>query len=275
MYPLNSDRIKSVSPLSNDQIKDIAPSAFATAPKDDVSSRYTFVPTIDVIDVMRSQDWLPVQAQEMRANNTLNVGFQKHLIKFQNTNLEFNGEALQAVLINSHNRSCAYQFHVGVFRFACLNGMIVGDTFKRISVKHVGLSEDDIIGASKQIIVLAPGISNSINEMKEIELTPDQQGVFAKYSIKALYPDLDVYPLRPEQVLYSRRRLDDGPQLWKVFNRVQENVTKGGIKGQFPGKRDKRRTREIKSIDRNVKVNKDIWNLAEEMKKELRALRNS
>lgn len=275
MYPLNRDRIKEVSPLSNDEIKDLAPSVFATAPKDDVSKRYTFVPTIDVIEVMRGQDWLPVQAQEMRANNTNNTGFQKHLIKFQNTNLESNGEALQAILINSHNRSCAYQFHVGVFRFACCNGMIVGDTFGKISVKHIGLTEDEIIGASKQIIEIAPGICESIDEMKEIELTPDEQGIFAKYALKSVYPETDLPPVRTEQILAERRRDDKGPELWKVFNRVQENVIKGGIRGNIPNSYKTRRTREIKSIDRNVKVNKDIWNLAEEMKKELRALKNS
>jgi hypothetical protein len=45
----------------------------------------------------------------------------------------------ELVLINSHDRSSAYQLHAGLFRFGCGDGMIVADaTFEPISIRHSG-----------------------------------------------------------------------------------------------------------------------------------------
>ena len=67
-------------------------------------------------------------------------------------------------------------------------------------------------------------------------------------------------------LLKVRRKEDDGNELWKVFNRVQENMLKGGI---ITSKKVKDRiivnkTRPIKSVDTNVSLNKMLWGLTEE-----------
>ena len=41
----------------------------------------------------------------------------------------------RVVLVNSHDKSSAYQLHCGLFRLVCTNGMVVSDgTFQRISI---------------------------------------------------------------------------------------------------------------------------------------------
>jgi len=68
------------------------------------------------------------------------------------------------------------------------------------------------------------------------------------------------------QLLAPRRLEDSGNTLWKTFNRVQENLTKGGLKYKTQnGRRNK--TRAITSINRDIQLNKALWTLAEEMKK--------
>jgi hypothetical protein len=52
------------------------------------------------------------------------------------------------------------------------------------------------------------------------------------------------------------------------MNRVQENVIRGGIRtyGQNAQGRFRRSsTREVRGIDQDVKLNKAIWTLAEQM----------
>lgn len=48
--------------LDRDTLRRTIPSAFASRPIDGVSSRYAFLPTADVIDIMEGQGFLPVKA---------------------------------------------------------------------------------------------------------------------------------------------------------------------------------------------------------------------
>lgn len=99
-----------------------------------------------------------------------------------------------------------------------------------------------------------------------------------------LFDPEDIAEHRIEMVpdsLNSPRRTDDkGDSLWKTFNRVQENATRGGIRyyrqddkngGYRSGDPDvrhsfaKARTRQIKSIDRDIRLNQALWVLAERM----------
>jgi hypothetical protein len=52
--------------------------------------------------------------------------------------------------------------------------------------------------------------------------------------------------------LGRKRRYEDGTNsLWQVFNRVQENIIRGGY-----------RVRRITSAAKDVEINRDLWNLA-------------
>ncbi len=49
-------------PLTTDDIARLAPSALAQEASDGMSQRYTYIPTIDVIDGMREAGFLPFRA---------------------------------------------------------------------------------------------------------------------------------------------------------------------------------------------------------------------
>jgi len=73
-------------------------------------------------------------------------------------------------------------------------------------------------------------------------------------------------PITVEQLTEARRSEDFGRNLWKAFNRIQENALRGGQPGRgTTGRRI--RTREVASIDRGVSLNRALWVLAEEMRK--------
>jgi hypothetical protein len=263
-----------VRPLTENDLRTLAPSVFATSPIDYVSERYRFIPTFDVVKRLQTEGWFPTKAQECRVTNAKNQGYQKHMIRFQRQDLILNGEAIEVVLINSHNRSAAYQLMAGVFRFICSNGMIVGDTFERISVKHIDFNPDEIVEVSYEIIANAPKIAGNMQQMKAIELSQSEREIFAESAALALYGEKEAIPFRTERLLTPRRYDDRNKNdLWNTFNIVQENIMKGGIrglKGDNSGNLRTVTTRKIKSIDRDVKLNKALWNLTEKMK-ELKA----
>ena len=55
------------------------------------------------------------------------------------------------------------------------------------------------------------------------------------------------------------------PDLWAVFNRVQENLVKGGLNGRTANGRNQR-TRPVQGIDQNLRLNRALWLLAEGMR---------
>jgi hypothetical protein len=155
--------VHSRAELPNDQLRALAPSVFAAQAMPGVSSRYAFVPTAHLVARLRDAGWAPVSAVEQRIKIEDRRGFQKHLIRFQRRDVvPVKGEYTpELCLINSHDRSSAYQLHAGLYRFICANGMFVADgsAFERVSIRHAGFTPDEVIEASFRILDQVPAIS--------------------------------------------------------------------------------------------------------------------
>ena len=58
-------------PLSDDQIRRVAPSIFAEAAHESRSARYTYIPTIEVLNGLRNEGFQPFMACQTRVRNEL------------------------------------------------------------------------------------------------------------------------------------------------------------------------------------------------------------
>jgi hypothetical protein len=94
-----------------------------------------------------------------------------------------------------------------------------------------------------------------------------EQAAFANAALALKYDtETTPAPITEAQLLRPRRMADTGSDLWQTFNRVQENVIRGGLPARTAtGKHT--RTREVQGIDQSVKLNRALWVLAEEMRK--------
>ena len=255
--------------LSNDQLIHYAPSVGADTPHPEVSERYSFIPTIQVVDLLRDSGWVPVFAREARANLPARRGFQQHEIRFSRNDLVLsNQERVDLVLHNSHDRGTAFKLAASVWRMICGNGLMVANEFLTFKHKHIGFDAEQFIDSARVISESAGTISDKVDEFKVIDLTPDERGIFATASLKLMYDDTDEAPIQPAQLLQERRYDDKGNNLWNTFNVVQENMIKGGLRG---GKKDKNgrwkrtTTRQVKSIDKDKRLNEALWHLTEAM----------
>jgi hypothetical protein len=71
-------------------------------------------------------------------------------------------------------------------------------------------------------------------------------------------------PVNETQLLTPRRVQDQRNDLWTTYQRIQENLVKGGLTGRnATGKRA--RTRAVSGIDGDVKLNRALWVMAETM----------
>lgn len=253
-------------------------SLMATEPFPEVSKKYSFVPTKDIIKALGTEGWFPVLAQESRSKKY--EGFQKHMIRFRNLDhppLKLVGDLIpEIILTNAHNAKSSYTLRVGFFRLACSNGLIVADSiFGSIHLRHIGFQTPDIIEASKKVISTFPQVAKSIQAYRKFELTRKDQIEFAKKALILRYQKgkskvehkgdsitigKRVFSLT--QLLNPLRKGDSRPNLWNTFNIIQEKITQGGAfiirNSEF------RNARGVRGINRNIKFNQSLWELMDE-----------
>ena len=258
--------------LDDETLRRVAPSIFAGQAFSGVSSRYAFLPTAQVVSRMREAGWAPVEAREQRVRLEGRAGFQKHLIRFQRRDLiAVKGEyAAEICLVNSHDRSSAYQLHAGLFRFVCGNGMMISDSSaEKISLRHTGFNPDQVIDASFRILDEIPKITASVEGFRARRLTPAESKAFAESAILLRYDDLATAPIGPEKLLQPLRSEDVGDDLWHTLNRAQSSLLNGGLKDYSRRKADGHRfprTRAVTGLDENIRLNKALWHLAEALR---------
>lgn len=255
--------------LTNDQLIRRAPAIFAEQAHSSRSDRYSYIPTLDLINGMRSEGFYPVQVSEAGSRDQSKKGFGKHLIRFRREDQLESKEAREVVLLNSHDGSSGFRLMAGVYRFVCANGLIVGETDNEIRVRHSGDAVSKVIEGAYKIVSDFDRVSESIDGMKSIILTPGQQRAFGSAALAIKYDDAENCGIRPEQIIRPRRTDDAKGDLWTVFNATQENIIKGGQRGiklNELGRRVATTTRTIKGIDQSVALNRGLWVLAEKLK---------
>ena len=212
--------------LNNDELRNRAPSIFASEPAADVSERYSFLPTSSILEGMREHGWLPVRAEQQSVRTETRRGFQKHLIRFARVESlktwAKNEVRPEIVLLNSHDKSSAYQLHCGLLRMVCLNGMVVADaTFQHISIKHVWFTPESVINASFAILEAVPQIMDKVKLFQDRILTDTERLALATGAATHRRENLSKAPVNPSMLLNPRRYGDGAKDLWTTLNTIQ------------------------------------------------------
>ena len=197
-------------------IQALAPSVFTAQAMPGVSSRYAFVPTVHLVARLRDAGWAPVSAVQQRVKLDERRGFQKHLIRFQRRDVvPVKGEYTpELCLINSHDRSSAYQLHAGLYRFVCANGMFVADgsAFEKVSIRHAGFTPDEVIEASFRILDQVPAISAGVEVFRARQLTGLKSRAFATAALRLRYEDAHLWRLLKHQL--KGRSMNTSTKRW-------------------------------------------------------------
>lgn len=257
-----NDRNMENTIMSLEQIKNVAPSVFATSASPKVSNRYTFVPTVDIVENFVNEGWdISSVKQTGKGIHAL------HEVKFRNGELPNVGDTLvEAIIRNSHNGTSTLSVSAGLFRLCCSNGLTVAtsaaDSFK---VRHAGFELDDVKRLTEDFSKRLPIIEGSVNRMMERELTTDEKLDFVKKSAEVRWKMGSIpATLDYEEILNPLREADNGDSLWQVFNVVQEKWVRGGIQYKSNSGR-KTQIRTLNDILNTNRINTKLWELAEEM----------
>jgi hypothetical protein len=281
--------------LTLEEMERSLPSIFASNGRAGNGRFYEFISTTDVLARLMGAGFLPVEA---RSTGSIAGGrYGRHMVRLRgeadlakpDNRFGQAGVAYEVVLRNSHDGTAAYWLYAGLIRFECENGLVVGDgtvqstrvrhrnpaqaTDKRIEAVRERIARRVVEGA-QAILQQAPVVAEKIERWQAIKLDPEERLLLAREAHKARFSrDTRLSTeIKPEQLLIPRRPSEEGKRsVWDVGNIIQENVMQGGlIAVPVVRRKDHRRStpsRPIREIDKDVRLNRTVWDLMEQAAK--------
>tara|TARA_B110000285_G_scaffold48267_1_gene54584 strand:+ start:25 stop:843 length:819 start_codon:yes stop_codon:yes gene_type:complete len=268
IYSINQDKNEF---LTKDEIRTIAPSVFTeSASQATTSKHYVHIPTETVIDDMAQLGWNVVDAKQVNARK--NVGFQKHMVVFGNNDLVVNGKDGDVVMprilmTNSHDGKNAFTFQAGLYRMVCSNGLVVADAeFASMKIRHMGYDLAELKTVISEMVEKLPLTVECMNKLKTTILTEEEKMDFAEKALCTRLPEsqLSSFTFENIQELLNPTRIEDkGDDMWSVYNVIQEKIIHGMY--DYNSRNGKmRKARKIKNFQQDIRVNKELYELAVE-----------
>lgn len=257
--------VKPIKPLTNEELKIKAPSLFQDQPYHDVSEKYNFISTIDIIEQLRNQSWFPVNVGESGVRDSSKDGFQQHYVRFQNFSDLINpsSNVVELLLFNSHDRSKSFTISAGIYRYVCSNGLVIADSvFESYKIKHLGERDNDVANAVLKITNVKSKLLSKISKFENIKLNAQEKEAFLNSAIPLRFDEhleLD----NPNELLTPLRTEDEKDDLYTVLNVLQENFLSSKISGYNKETNRRFTSKQITSISKDVEINKGLWDIAE------------
>jgi hypothetical protein len=250
-----------------DRLATSAPSVLSTEHKPGLSTRYSFVPTTDIIQTIQEFGWELVDAAQKATRNPENAMFAKHMLQFENPVFTLDdGHKIRLLVINSHNGLSSLKFMLGVYRIACMNGLIVASkSFGNFNQIHKRITPAEACQVLNQMLTMLPQVTETYNRARGIMLDAIQREMLALAAAKVAWPNRESFdPSTSKSLLLPNRWSDSSNDLWTIYNRIQENIIKNTVMLSWnPAKNKPVMSRRVRSLDRNIDVNTALWELVE------------
>ncbi|HAG1880416.1 TPA: DUF945 domain-containing protein [Salmonella enterica] len=262
-----TNQIRRDRPLTREELMHHVPSIFGEDRHTSRSERYAYIPTITVLENLQQEGFQPFFACQTRVRDPGRREYTKHMLRLRRAG-EINGQHVpEIILLNSHDGSSSYQMLPGYFRAICTNGLVCGQSLGEVRVPHRGNVVDRVIEGAYEVVGVFDRIEEKRDAMQSLVLPPPAQHALAQAALTYRYGE-EYQPVTAAQILAPRRYEDRQDDLWSVFNRCQENLLKGGLPGRTEkGKRS--HTRAVNGIDGDIRLNRALWVMAEQMQQAL------
>lgn len=224
------------------------------------SNKYKVVPTKEIAAKFKELGFVVDSYQEAKVRKDVTrIGHQKHLVRLSHPELlstDHKDVKLQLLVTNSHDGSSSFKMQLGFFRFVCSNGLIVGETFETIKLRHSGLILEEIDSAIEKMVAQTKKLDAAIAALKQKKLDEMQVRSFIEEAVKLRgksVTDVNVSARRPEDSDFSN--------LFQLYNAVQESLINGG--DEYTNALGRRRVmRRVGNIDKLTEINEQLFDLA-------------
>jgi hypothetical protein len=264
--------------------------------------RFNNIRTADVMSQFEGLGWTPFASSQVRSRDVERRAFAKHFVSLARVGEEKQvGEYLPRInLRNANDGSASFELFAGFYRLICTNGLMVGTQYSSIRIRH-SLSSDKLGEALGEAVAHTESdlqrSSQVIKDWQGITLNDSQQRNLAGFAVGLRWRDYfggdnftktsqrleeagvgvefmrEEFTRRIDEVVKIRRTEDASPSLWNVFNRIQENVIRGGFNVSMPRRTQQgmdirpRRMRTIRSISQSIDINRKLWDATESIQR--------
>ncbi|EDM6247703.1 DUF945 domain-containing protein [Salmonella enterica subsp. enterica serovar Muenchen] len=254
-------------PLTHEELMQYTPSVFGEDKHTSRSEKYTYIPTITLLENLRREGFEPFFACQSRVRDPGRRNYTKHMLRLRRAGQITGRQVPEIIILNSHSGESSFQLLPGVFRSVCTNSLVCGQSFGEIRVPHRGDIAGKVIEGAYDVLGVFDRVEEKREAMQSLLLPPPAQQALANAALTYRFGE-EHQPVAATQILTPRRYEDRKDDLWSVFNRIQENLLKGGLPGRtVQGKRT--HTRAVNGIDGDVRLNRALWVMAEQMQQAL------
>ncbi|EII7450286.1 DUF945 domain-containing protein [Salmonella enterica subsp. enterica serovar Newport] len=257
------NQIRRDRPLTHEELMQYTPSVFGEDKHTSRSERYAYIPTITLLENLQREGFEPFFACQTRVRDPGRRDYTKHMLRLRRAGQITSQQVPEIIILNSHGGESSFQLLPGIWRQVCANGLVCGQSFGEIRVPHRGDIAEKVIEGAYEVLGVFDRVEEKREAMQSLLLPPPAQQAFARAALTYRFGE-EHQPVTASQILTPRRYEDRQDDLWSVFNRCQENLSKGGLTGRTAqGKRT--HTRAVKGIDGDVRLNRALWVMAEQM----------
>ncbi|EDI1752273.1 DUF945 domain-containing protein [Salmonella enterica] len=254
-------------PLTHDELMQHTPSVFGEEKHASRSERYTCIPTITLLESLQREGFQPFFACQTRVRDQSRREHTKHMLRLRRAGQITGQQVPEIILLNSHDGSSSYQMLPGLFRSVCCNGLVCGTSLGEVRVPHKGNVVEKVIEGAYEVLGIFDRVEEKRDAMQSLLLPPPAQQAFARAALTYRFGE-EHQPVTESQILSARRWQDESGDLWTTYQRIQENLIKGGLPGRTAkGKRS--HTRAVNGIDGDVRLNRALWVMAEQLQQAL------
>lgn len=265
--------LRTGSPLGLEAIRQVAPAVFAAEPHAGRGPRYLYVPTIQPLQTLLDNGWGVYEASQQRARAADRDPYTKHMLRMRKLS-DFDTDSWgskegvpEVILINAHDGTAAYHLMAGYFRFVCSNGMMVGQKLAGFKVRHTVSAQTNLEVldvAERTVTEKFPLMLEHVEAMQKTEISEEVAEEYAALALRLRYGDT-MAPFESTELLNVRRDADAGITVWKVLNRIQENVMQGGWETKSTMFARKSMVRPVERVSAVTKINTGLWDHAMEL----------
>jgi len=234
----------------------------------ETSDRYKLINTGQVLGQLQKQGFEVKNFNASNVRKKTKEGFQAHMVELYHPKMQLTNHTdlePRLLLWNSYDKSCSLQISLGLYRFVCSNGLVIGDDYAKFNMKHLGDIETQLNNFLPQLNTSLKKANNRIELFKSTHLTVSQSLQLTHNIVENTVFKNRYNVVKDNLIQYrfnaSRRIEDDKTDLFTTLNRIQENIIQGGITYKTISDKGIKRqsTKKVTSIFTSKKFNNEVW----------------
>ncbi|EBE1691376.1 DUF945 domain-containing protein, partial [Salmonella enterica] len=217
------NQIRRDRPLTREELMQVVPSVFGEDKHTSRSDRYSYIPTITLLENLQREGFQPFFACQTRVRDLSKREHTKHMLRLRGAGQITGQQVPEIILLNSHDGSSSYQMLPGIFRSVCTNSLVCGQSFGEIRVPHKGNVVEKVIEGAYEVLGVFDRVEEKRDAMQLLLLPPAAQQAMANAALTYRFGE-EHQPVTAAQILTPRRYEDRQDDLWTTYQRLQENL---------------------------------------------------